>query len=483
MLLGLDLGTSNVKALVTSASGEMLGQGSAPVRLFHVPHGGVEQDLEEIWAATLSAIQQALRAVNPAAILAVGVSSQGGALQLLDLQGRPRSRVISWLDQRGEPHDSALTAALGQSWFTERIGHGGAAVAIGQLLRLRQEVPGCLAPPNRVGFVGDCIVARLCGRAAHDGTSCGLTLLYNPTLRRYDPDVLRHLGVEEAQLPDLLSPRTAAGGVSTELSRGTGLPEGIPVSAAIHDQYTAALGTGAVRPGVTMLGAGTAWVLLAVSGRPAQLVNPDGFLNHHVVEGLYGQIVSLVNGGSALAWVSELLGVADSAEIDRLLESAPAGSNELLFWPFLAPTAAAGLAPGTRGRFSGLQLSHGRAEVARAVVEGLAFELKRHLQFFERAGIPIEKLVIGGSAAASRVTPQLLADVTDLPFACLGAGTGSLLGAAIIARGLLEPRRSLADLADEMLPPARHVPPGPDARAYAQRFPEYLKFLPMESRV
>jgi sugar (pentulose or hexulose) kinase len=482
MLLGLDLGTSNVKALVTSEAGEVLGQGSSPVRLFHVPNGGVEQDLEEIWAATVSAIQQALVATDAARIRAVGVSSQGGAMQLLDREGRPRARVISWLDQRGEAHNSALTAELSQGWFTERIGHGGSAVAIGQVMRLRQEAPECLLPPSRVGFVGDCIVARLCGRAAHDGTSCGLTLLYNPTLRRYDPDVLRHLGLGESQLPDLLSPRTAAGGVTPEVARATGLPAGAPVSAAIHDQYTAALGTGAVRPGVTMLGAGTAWVLLAVSGQPGQLVNPDGFLNHHVVEGLYGQIVSLVNGGSALAWVAELLGVAEAGELDRLLGSAAAGSDGLICWPFLAPTAAAGLAPGSRGRLSGLQLSHGRAQVARAVLEGLAFELKRHLLFFERAGIPVERLVVGGSAAASRVTPQLLADVTGAPLACLGAGTGSLLGACIIARGLLEPQRSLADLAEELLPPARLVSPGPDAPHYAGRFPEYLKGLPQELR-
>ena len=162
-------------------------------------------------------------------------------------------------------------------------------------------------------------------------------------------------------------------------------------------------------------------------------------------------------------------------DLDRL-----AGSDGLRFWPFLAPSGAAGLAPGTRGRLSGLQLSHGPTQVARAVVEGLAFELKRHLLFFQRAGIPVEKLVTGGTAAASQVTPQLLADVTELPLACLSAGAGSLLGACIVARGLQEPQRSLADLADEMLPPARQVQPGPNAAFYAEPFAEYLHSLPLE---
>ena len=482
MLLGLDLGTSNVKALVASPSGEALGQGAAPVRLFHVGTGGVEQDLEEIWSATLSAIKQALRAVNSADIRAVGVSSQGGAMQLLDGRGLPQGRVVSWLDGRGRSHNAALTAELGQEWFAKRIGHGGSGVAVGQLMRLRQEAPEALAPPTRIGFVGDLIVARLCGRGAHDGTSAGLTLLYNPTLRRYDPELLKRLGVETAQLPDLLSPRTAAGGLSAEVAHSTDLRAGIPVSGAVHDQYAAALGTGAVRPGTTMLGAGTAWVLLAVSGQPEASALPSAFVNHHVVEGLYGQILSLVNGGSALAWAAELMGLAsgDSTGIEKLLAAAPAGCEGVRFWPFLAGAGAAGLATRAQGRFIGLQLSHGRAHVARAVVEGLAFELKRHIGFLERAGIPVRKLVMGGAAAASRVTPQILADVAGVQVDCLTEPAGSVLGAAILARGLEEPGRSLADLAEEMVPRARSLGPGPDAALYAEQFKEYLRSLESE---
>ncbi len=479
MLLGLDLGTTNVKALVTSTSGQVLGQGSSPVRLFHVESGRVEQDLEEIWTATLSAIRQAVRPVNPRDIRCMGVSSQGGALQLLDGQRSPTGRIISWLDQRGRPNDAALTTELGQEWFAQRIGHGGAGVAIGQLARLRGEAPSSLAPPNRIGFVGDCIVARLCGHAAHDGTSCGLTLLYNPATFSYDPDVLARLQIGSEQLPDLISPRTVAGGLLEEVSRLTGLRAGIPVSAAIHDQYTAALGTGAVRAGTTMLGAGTAWVLLAVHGHPAQAVSPGAFVNRHVVQGLYGQIVSLVNGGSALAWASELMGLGAKAvgEVELLLDSAPAGSEGLCFWPFLAPVGAAGLAPGKRGCLSGLRLAHGRAHLLRAVVEGLGFELKRHLLLFQKAGIPVEKLTMGGTAAASQITPQILADITGLPLACQGADAGSLLGACIIARGLQEPHRSLADLAEEMVPSPRRVEPGKDMQIYPARFHEYMAAL------
>jgi xylulokinase len=482
MLLGLDLGTTNVKALVTDFAGRQLGEGSSAVRLFQMGSGGVEQDIEEIWSATRNAVREAVRSVDASGIKAVGVSSQGGAMQMLDARGQPSGRVISWLDQRGAPFDDALGAELGQQWFAQRIGHGRAGLAIGQLLRLRQENPGPLTAPNRIGFVGDAIVSRLCGRAAHDGTSCSLTLLYNPTRRGYDPDLLARLGVTSAQLPALLPAREVAGGLLPSFAQETGLRSGIPVSAAIHDQYTAALAAGVVRAGTVMVGTGTAWVLLAIGSSLTTPATPDAFVCDHVVEGLWGQILSLENGGSALSWALELTGhnQAGGEEIDRLLESAPPGSDGFQCWPFLTALTVAGLAPNTKGRISGLQLSHRPGHVVRAVLEGLAFELKRHIGLLRDAGLPIERLVLSGGAAASRVTPQMLAAVTELPLACAGSRASSTLGAAIIARGLCETASPLAKLAEEMAPAADHVEPVADALLlYQAQFKEYLRSLPL----
>jgi L-xylulokinase len=127
-----------------------------------------------------------------------------------------------------------------------------------------------------------------------------------------------------------------------------------------------------------------------------------------------------------------------------------------------------------------LQLSHGSGHVVRAVLEGLAFELKRHIGFLREAGLPIERLVLGGSAAASRVTPPLLAAVTALPLACAGSRASSTLGAAIIARGLCEPASPLAKLAEEMAPAASYVEPEAAAASlYQAHYEEYLRSLPV----
>src|SRR3954468_1559962 len=196
MFLGLDLGTTNVKAVVVSKTGKLLGRGSTGIKLFHIGDDGVEQDIEEIWAAMVDAIRQATRGISAKEICAVGVSSQGGALQVLDQRGKPIGRVISWLDQRGKPYAEKLTKKLGRNWFVKRVGHRGAGLAIGQIMKLRADSKRKRFAQHAFGFVGDIIVGRLCGRSAQDGTSASLTLLYNPSFRGYDPEVLRQIGIE-----------------------------------------------------------------------------------------------------------------------------------------------------------------------------------------------------------------------------------------------------------------------------------------------
>ncbi|MBM4044067.1 MAG: hypothetical protein FJ279_03055 [Planctomycetes bacterium] len=479
MFLGLDVGTTNVKALLVTPQGRIVARGSAPVPLLHPDPSAVEQDIEEIWQATRAAIRQVSCANDASAVRAIGVSSQGGAMQVLDGDRKPLGRVISWLDGRGRPHDEQITAELGAKWFAEHTGHGRSAISVGQILRLRQEAPELLRRPNRIGYVGDVIVSRLCGRGAHDATSLSIAMLFNPALRKADPKLLRLLDIGEDQLPDLLSARVMAGRLSDDVAAAVALPPGIPVSAAIHDQYAASLGACVVHPGDVMFGAGTAWVLLATTARLASPVIDSAFVCTHVLDGLYGQMLSLANGGSAFRWALNLLGLSgrSGGELDELMASVPAGSEGVRFWPLLA-TSGAGLAPGTTGRLMGLRLSHGPAHILRAVVEGLALELARYLGFLKHGRIPATRLVMCGGAAASRVTPQVIADVTGLPVACTTESEMSALGAAMLARGLVEPQTLLAQISQAMTPAVRLVEPGAHAQTYAGLLAEYLAALP-----
>lgn len=442
LFLGLDLGTTNVKALLADARGRCAGAGAAPVGLLHTPGGGVEQDIAEIWSAVLGAVRQ-LPAAQRRCVRAVGVSAQGGAVQFLDSAGRPAGRAISWMDKRGAAWDAVLTERLGGEWFAQRIGHWRAGLAVGQTLRARGE--GRFAGDMQVAFVGDVIVGKLCGRRAHDGTSLGLTCLHNPALRRADPDVLAETGLSEAQLPDLLPATESAGALRPEAAGALGLPPGVPVGPAVHDQYAAALGAGAVAAGDAMLGTGTAWVLLAVADVLAPPVVPSGFVCHHVVPGLYGQMAPMGTGGAAFQWLAKVFGLAGlpREDMDDLILSAPAGAEGARFCPRLA---------GGEGALTGLRLSHEPRHLLRAGVEGLAMELRRFLDLYEAAGVRVKRLAMTGGAAASRATPGIVADATGVPVEVCPEAEASALGAAILARALAEPDADLAELAKKMAP-------------------------------
>ena len=469
MLIGLDLGTTNVKAVLSGPGGRVVARAAAPVRTCAVGEQGVEQDIEEIWRSALAALGEVARRAEGAQVQAVGVSSQAGALQMLGPDGRPLGRVISWLDGRGRPWGDRLRDELGPAWFARHVGHPAGGLAVGQLLRLRAECPGLVEPPNLIGFVGDVIVARLCGRRAHDATSLSLCVLYNPRLGAADPDLLERLGIAPEQLPDLLPARQAAGGLLPEVAEAIGLPAGIPVSPAVHDQYAAALGCGAVHGGDVTFGAGTAWVLLAVADRLPEPVAPHAFVCRHVVDGLYGQVLSMGNGGSSFDWAVRMMGLdgAPAPDIERLMASVPAGSGGVRFWPFLMPGPRA-------GRLAGLRLRHGRGHVLRAVVEGLALELARHLRSLTDAGASVARLLMCGGAAAGAVTPQTVADVTGLPVDCLSETEVSAVGAAVIARCLADPAADPVELAQGMSPPGRRFEPGAEAPICRRLLSEYL---------
>lgn len=478
MFLGLDLGTTNVKAVLADAGGQVHARGAAEVRLMH-RGDAVEQDIEDIWQATLSAIERTGDRDGLSRVRAIGVSSQGGAIQMLDGDDRPLGNVISWLDGRGKKWDEAITEKLGEDWFARHTGHGHSAVAVGELLRIREQRPEILQPPNKVGFVGDVIVGRLCGRRAHDPTSLSLPVLFNPRTAGPDEDLLERIGIETAQLPRLTAATEPAGTLRQEVADNTGLAPGIPVSPAVHDQYAAALGSGVVEPGEVMFGAGTAWVLLAVTDRLLPPVSRDAFACPHPVQGLYGQLLSLVTGGSALSWLTRVLNLDKEAPdgIDNLAETVPAGSDGLRFWPFLVAGGREGLDSKPDGCFRGLRLSHGQPHLLRAVLEGLCMELRRYLGFFTGAGLEVTRLIMNGGATTSRITPQILADATKLPVDCSAQPDASALGGAVLAHALVASGQSLADISRRMAPEVKTFEPGPETRTYEEVFDEYSQWL------
>ena len=235
---------------------------------------------------------------------------------------RPLGRVISWLDGRGRPFDRQITRELGEDFLAEHIGHGASMMTIGQILRLQAESPERLAAARHIGFVGDVIVGRLCGRRAHDPTSLAIAMLYNPWLGRADPEVLARLRTQRRAIA-----RSAAGhhagrtDFSAEASRQTGPATGHSRLAG-HPRPVRGFARRGRRSheGDVTFGAGTAWVLLANSARLCAPSPKKPSSARIPSSGLYGQMLSMGNGGSAIQWVLNLLGRGEASAdaVDRL---------------------------------------------------------------------------------------------------------------------------------------------------------------------
>lgn len=480
LLLGLDLGTTNIKAVVADLSGNILAESSRQAEISLLPDSVALQDSFKIIGNSREAIRDAVSQVDSRRIASIGISSQGGAMQLLSPDNEPIGPVIGWMDKRGGPHDVEFTKKMGPRWLSQRIGRGRSGMAIGQILRLRQESPESIRSPNKIGFLGDVVTSSFCGRPATDATSLGLTMLYNPYKNEYDGDLLRELGIASEQLPELIDCRVPAGFLLPEIAGELGLTPGIPVSAAVHDQYAASLGVGAVLSGDIMFGAGTAWVLLAISDRIMPSPSDDVLLCTHIIPGLFGQILSLVNGGSAFRWGTELLALADRTrdEMDQLILSAPPGCSGLRFRPLLTSFDVLGVRPGTRGRLNGLQLYHDKTHLMRSIVEGLACELNRFLSILHDSGVIMKRLIMCGKAGESVVTPQILADIIDHPVHCVSYSGASALGAAMIAAGILDPTEPLRAISEKMATGNRIVEPGENRHFYRELKEEYITSLP-----
>ncbi|NOY80849.1 MAG: FGGY-family carbohydrate kinase [Kiritimatiellaeota bacterium] len=479
MIIGLDLGTTNVKAVLESEDGELLAEAGAPVSLYTADAGVVEQDMEEIRQAMLTVLSAVGARVGVDEVRAVGVSAQGGALQVVNGRNVPVGPVVGWMDNRGAPWDRSLSVEFGPDWFIRHTGHPRARGAVGQVLRLHEQEPGLLAPPNGLGFVGDVAVGVLCGVRAHDATSLSIAGLYNPERRSADVELLERLDLDPARLPALLPAVQPAGGLAPDVAGATGLRPGIPVMPAIHDQYAAAVGAGVLVPGDVMVGTGTAWVLLGVTDRLVPPAADAALVCTHVLEGLFGQMLAPGTGGAAFDWALRLIGAgdADAESLDARLAAVRAGCDGLRCVPLFSSLTPPGLNSTGHGAFLGVQLHHGPNHFLRAVVEGLACELARDLALLGTAGLRPSRLVLCGGAAAGRVTPQIVADATGLPVLRLERSATSAHGAAVLAQMARSAGVSLVAMSERMAGPATLIEPGADSATGRRLAAEYVSRL------
>ena len=418
-LVGLDVGTTGVKALALSPEGDVLARVEESYEL-STPHPGwAEQDPEDWWRAA----ERALAALGgePAAI---GLSGQMHGLVVLDDRDRVLRPAILWNDQRTEAECVEIEERVGLARLIQLTGNRAlTGFTAPKLLWLRRHEPTTYAQVAHVLLPKDYVRLRLTGEHAIDVADASGTLLFDVARRRWSQEMLEALELDAAWLPRALE--------SPEVSGET--VAGIPVAAGAGDQAAAALGVGVDRPGPVSVVLGTSGVVFAAL--PAFAADPQARVHAfcHAVPGGWHAMGVMLSAGGSLRWLRDVLGPRGGYdELTAAAEEWPAGTEGLTFLPYLSGERTPHADPHARAAYAGLTLRHHRGALVRAVLEGVAYGLRDSLELLRELGVDPRDGRVSGGGARSDLWLRILASVLRLPIRRTAADEGSAFGAALL---------------------------------------------------
>ncbi len=447
LLLGLDVGTTSVKAGVYDASGRLLGSGSREYRIDHPAPDRAELDAETYWTAAVAAVREALSApgVEPSAVAALGVSSQGETVVPVDGLGRPVGPALIWLDNRAVQEAADLSDLFGGSIY-ERTGipEINPTWTAAKLLWLKRNEPAVFAAARRFLLVEDFVLARLTGRFATDGSVQCTSMLYDIARQGWWPEMLAAVGLDETRLPELVAPGSVAGPLTPDAAAELGLTVEVSVVACGMDQCSGAVGAGNTGSGIMSESTGGALTLQATVAWPDADATRQIPVYVHSAPGLYLYCPVCPTGGMALTWFRDRFGAEEVARaaatdrsayelLDELAATVPPGAEGLVMLPHLMGAFSPEYEPSARGVFFGFTLHHGKAHFARAVLEAVAFMLRRNLEMLAAAGAPATEIRSHGGGSRSPLWNQIKADVCGLPVATLRGEDAAPRGDAMLA--------------------------------------------------
>jgi xylulokinase len=438
LLLGIDLSTTGAKALLIDEQGRAVASASTALTLSTPRPLWAEQHPRDWWEATTASIRTALATAEATddEVRAVGLTGQMHGLALLDKQGEPLRPAILWNDQRTAAECDEIRARIGKSRLIAVTGNDALpGFTAPKLLWVRRHEPEVYARAAHILLPKDYIRYRLTGDFAMDKADGSGTLLFDLAARDWSPEVTDALDIPSSWLPPTHEGPNATGVVSAEAAALTGLAVGTPVMAGGGDQSAQAVGVGAIDPGIAAVTLGTSGVVFAATSAP--LFEPEGRLHAfcHAVPGRWHLMGVMLSAAGSLQWLHDTL--APDVSFDALMDEAaqaPAGSEGLLFVPYLSGERTPHPDPLARGAWVGLTVRHTRAHMIRAVLEGVSFGLRDGFTLLAQVGLDeMTNARISGGGARSPLWRAILASVLATPLESVEASEGAAHGAALLA--------------------------------------------------
>lgn len=467
-VIGMDIGTTCAKALAVAPDGSILCESSQGYKIIS-EDSHVEQNPQDWIEAAKYIFRDITSRMGDAKPLALSFSTQGGTTVALDAEGNLIGNALTWMDSRSSREADEIEQELGGEFIYHTSGW-----------RINPALdPSKIRHMKRAGKYDRAVKylttleimnGYLTGRPAIDPTNAAMRQLLDINTGDWCEELMNAAGVTRDELPEILQTGEYVGGISPEVARETGLPEGMPVFNGVHDQYSASIGAGAVREGDLLISGGTTWVLMGISHAPT-FTSTYAAPGCHPQKGLYGTMASLVCSGASLQWYVDGFMDGDFAEINDTIVHRKENTKDLFFYPYMTGAYYPIWNVKARAAFVGLSMEHDRFDMARAIMEGAAFGLKRALMDFMHNGMQARRILIMGGVAKSDPWCQMIADVVKMPIerlnvadiCCVGAAAIALKGAGIC---------SSLDAASALLTKPGRVfqPDAADSQYYADKY-------------
>jgi xylulokinase len=502
-LVGIDLGSTSLKAVVYDLAGNAVAKASRPTERFNPDPAHPDWAIwkpEQIWGGTCDALKEAVALLpDPASVRAVAVTGMGMDGVPMTKDGDWLYPFISWHCARTKPQ---------QEWWLEHVGaekqfsiSGNPVWAINSALRIlwmREHEPGILNKTHKWLLIEDFVNFMLCGEFATDYSMASNTLLFDQRKRAYSDELLRVSGIDRALLADPRPSGTLLGEVHARAAEATGLPKGTPVVLGGHDFLCGALPAGAFKPGVVLSVLGTWDIIVAAIPEPVltmEACKMGTWVDSHVARNMWAVMGSAV-AAEMLEWFREQLGAEErrragaegGVDWDYLMQAAeasPPGAHGAMFLPHMSGSSFPIVDPNSTGAFVGLRNIVTKGDMTRAVVEGLSYQFLQILNGLEAGfGLKAESLVAVGGGTKNRFAMQNKADMAGKPIEAPEIEEATPLGAAILAGIGIGLYRDEQDAYDHVRRPGRVYEPNLALTAqYAEWYKTFERLYPALKQV
>lgn len=476
VVMGLDVGTTGVKSVVYDG-GEALASA-------YCEYGGISASLDPdaLWRGVRRVIHEAAVKAQPAAI---GISSFGESFVPVDGDGNALGEILLYTHAGGAGECAELESRLGDKLAEISGARAHPMYTLPKLMWLRGHKPDVFSRMKSCLLIEDYIIFKLTGRKATDYSLAARTLAFDIRKKEWSPAILEAAGVDAALLSEPLPSGVIVERVRPQLCEELGLPRGAAVSTGGHDQVCAAVGAGALAPGISALGMGTVECITPVFDRP---VTGEGMWRRgyacvpFAVEGHYATYAFCFTGGALLKWYRDRFAAWEAAMAKRRNASAyelldaqvgerPSG---LLLTPHFAGAGTPWMDDGARGAIAGLTLDTAPIDIYRAIMEGVAYEMRLNIDALGEAGIEAGELRAAGGGASSPVWLQIMADILGRRIQAMENRQAGAVGCAALAAKASGEFGSLADAAACYSRPGRAFEPdagrAEEYRSYYEKY-------------